>query len=169
MVRNMIGVDDPPLRHERYVIVFVEPYIPDDRNQTVLDEIVRIMTVDFLLMVPDSFVYPFGVSMVDFSDIALRNQFILEIPNQLDDDSTFSFVPHDEGLNKRSCPFEYSAWILFLAFPMDYQIDHYINKAMSCFTNYIFGTCRVRTKRGSLSEYLSVILLRSLTVWLLDA
>lgn len=33
----------------------------------------------------------------------------------------------------RICPFEYSAWILFLAFPMDYQTDHYINKAVSCF------------------------------------
>ena len=46
---------------------------------------------------------------------------------------TFSLVPHDEGENMRLCPFQYVAWILFLAFPMDYQTDHYINKAVSCF------------------------------------
>ena len=47
--------------------------------------------------------------------------------------ATFSFVPHDEGLNMRTCSSEYSAWILFLAFPMDYQTDHYVNKAVSTF------------------------------------
>src|SRR4051812_4909752 len=46
---------------------------------------------------------------------------------------TFSFLPHDEGENMHQCPFQYVAWVLFLAFPMDYQTDHYINKAVSCF------------------------------------
>lgn len=57
---------------------------------------------------PDAFVYPIGVGMVAFVDVALRDQFIHESPHQLDpldDKMTFSFVPHDEGENMRQCPF----------------------------------------------------------------
>src|SRR4051812_33844155 len=74
--------------------------------------------------------------MVAFGDVMLRDQYIRESPHQLEpwgEDVLFSFVPHDEGPNMRLCPFAYSAWVLFLAFPMDYQTDHYINKAVSCF------------------------------------
>lgn len=52
--------------------------------------------------------YPIGVGMVAFVDVALRDQFIHESPHQLDpldDKMTFSFVPHDEGENMRQCPF----------------------------------------------------------------
>lgn len=136
LARNMIMVDDPPLGHERYAIVTAPPPVPDHQKQLVLNEVVRIMTEDFHLEVPDAFVYPIGVSMVAFADVALRDRFIRESPHQLDpldDDMTFSFLPHDEGENMRQCPFQYVAWIMFLAFPMDYQTDHYINKAVSCF------------------------------------
>ena len=85
------------------------------------------------LVVTDSFVYPIGVGMVAFEDVLLRDQYIQESPHQYDEHTTFSFVPHDEGYNLRHCPFQYVAWILFLAFPMDYQTDHYINKAVSTF------------------------------------
>ena len=72
------------------------------------------MVEDFHLEVPDAFVYPIGVGMVAFADVALRDQFILESPHQLDpvdDDMTFSFLPHDDGENMRQCPFQYVAWV----------------------------------------------------------
>ena len=132
----MIVVDDPPLSHERYALVTAMPPVLDHQKQLVLNEVVRIMTEDFHLEVPDAFVYPIGVGMVAFADVARRDQFIQESPHQLDpvdDDMTFSFVPHDEGENMRHCPFQYVAWVLLLDFSMDYQTDHYINKAVSCF------------------------------------
>ena len=43
------------------------------------------------------------------------------------------FLPHDEGLNMRMPAFEYEVWVVFLAFPMDYQTEHYIHKAISNF------------------------------------
>ena len=33
----------------------------------------------------------------------------------------------------RQCPFQYVAWVLVLAFRMDDQTDHSINKVVSCF------------------------------------
>ena len=102
LVRNMIVVDDPPLNHERYAIVSVMPESLDHFKEATLAEIGRIMSESFLLTVPDFFVYPLGVGMVAFSDVALRDQFILESPHYLDEHTTFSFVPHDEGLNMRT-------------------------------------------------------------------
>ena len=51
----------------------------------------------------------------------------------------------------RLCPFQYVAWILFLAFPMDYQTDHYINKAVSC-----FGKLELWHRPGKNKERVSV-------------
>ena len=55
----------------------------------------------------------------------------------MDDETTFSFVRHDEGLNMRLPVFAYEAWVLFLAFPPDYLTEHYINKAVSHFGKLI--------------------------------
>ena len=94
---NMIVVDDPPLSHERYALVTATPLVPDHQKQMVLNEVVCIMIEDFHLEVPDAFVYPIGVGMVAFADVALRDQFIQESPHQLDpldDNMTFYFVTH---------------------------------------------------------------------------
>ena len=134
--RNTIVVDDPPLSHDRYAIVTVTPAIPDHRKELVLQDVLSILRDDFHLRIPDAFVYPIGVGMVAFEDVFIRDEYIRQSPHQLDpmDESmTFSLVPHDEGENMRQCPFQYVAWVLFLAFSMDYQTDHYINKAVSCF------------------------------------
>lgn len=136
LARKTIVVDDPPLSHDRYALVTVSPAIPDHRKELVLQDILAILRDDFHLIIPDAFVYPIGIGMVAFEDVFIRDAYIRESPHQLDpfdDNVTFSLIPHDEGENMRLCPFQYVAWILFLAFPMDYQTDHYINKAVSCF------------------------------------
>lgn len=50
----------------------------------------------------------------------IRDDLIREGPHPLTGDSSFSLVPHDEGLNKRSPAFEYEAWVMLLAFPFGY-------------------------------------------------
>ena len=104
LARNMMVVDDPPLSYERYALVTATPPVPNHQKQMVLNEIVRIMSEDFHLEVPDAFVYPIGVGMVAFANVVLRDQFIQESPHQLDpvdEEMPFSFVPHDGGENMR--------------------------------------------------------------------
>jgi hypothetical protein len=50
-----------------------------------------------------------------------------------DEVHVFSIVRHDEGLNMCSPIFEKEAWVLMLNFPLDYQTNYYVNKAVSLF------------------------------------
>lgn len=71
----MIVVDDPLLSHERYALVTVHPSIPDHHKRMVLGDVVRIMTEDFALVVPELFVYPIGVRIVAFEDVMIHDQY----------------------------------------------------------------------------------------------
>ena len=79
-----------------------------------------------------------------------RDAAIREAPHALTEDSTFNLVPHDEGLNMRMPAFEYEVWVMLLAFPMDYQTEHYVHKALSN-----FGITPGKTRRGFLSNDIS--------------
>jgi hypothetical protein len=42
-----------------------------------------------------------------------------------------SVVKHDEGINSRSCNYIRVCWVMFLAFPLDFQKDVYIRAAVA--------------------------------------
>lgn len=98
LARNMMVMDEPPLNHERYAIVSIDPEVPDHQKDMVLLEIVRIIKVDFQTRVVDSFVYPIGVGMIEFAEVTDCDEVIREGPHQYDDDALFSLVPHDEAI-----------------------------------------------------------------------
>ena len=131
--RHVMVVDDPPLNHDRYAIVSVHPPVPDHQKELWLAEVCRIITGDLEYDLVDDFIYPLGIGCVVFADMESRDAAIREGPHALSEDSTFSLVPHDECLNMRMPAFEYEVWVMFLAFPMDYQTEHYIHKAVSNF------------------------------------
>ena len=83
--------------------------------------------------IEDEFVYPIAVGCVAFVDVQSRDDAIREGPHALTDDSYFTLIPHDEGINMRMPAFQYEVWILMLAFPMDYMTEHYVHKAVSRF------------------------------------
>ena len=114
-------VDDPPLNHDRYAIVSVHPPVPDHQKKFWLAEVCRIIVGDLEYELLDDFVYPLGIGCVVFADMESRDAAIREGPHALTDDSTFSLVLHDESINMRMPAFEYEVWVMFLAFPMDYQ------------------------------------------------
>ena len=126
-------MDDPPLNHDRYAIVSVDPPVPDHLKEYWLAEVCRIIVGYLEYELLDDFIYPLSIGCVVFADMESRDAAIREGPHALTDDSTFSLVPHDEGLNMRVPAFEHEVWIMFLAFPMDYQTEHYIHKVVSTF------------------------------------
>ena len=44
---------------------------------------------------------------------------------------TIRVVKHDEGVNHRSCTYDRVCWLMFLAFPLDFQKDLYIRAAVA--------------------------------------
>ncbi|KAM0874800.1 hypothetical protein ACQ4PT_037198 [Festuca glaucescens] len=107
--RSLLIMGDPPLQHEEYAIIVVIPELEDIDN--------------------------IGVGLVRFESAAIRDHLIETGPHTMDRDEIhmFSVVRHDEGLNMRMPVFEKEAWVLMLNFPLDYQTNYYVNKAISLF------------------------------------
>jgi hypothetical protein len=135
--RSMLVVGDPPLAHEECAIVLVNPPISDNLRRSTLTRIVNIIEGDFHLNVVQAEINALGVGLVTFDSPEIRDLMVRESPQTLDEESTFSFVNHDEGINQRLPVFEYEAWVMFLSFPADYLTDHYVNKAVSLFGKLI--------------------------------
>jgi hypothetical protein len=131
--RSLLVVGDPPLSHEECALVTVNPSIPDSLRRNTLNRIVSIIVEDFNQHVVEAKINALGVGLITFASPEIRDLLVRESPHPLDEDSTFLLVNHDEGINLRLPVFEYEAWLMFLAFPVDYLTDHYINKAVSLF------------------------------------
>jgi hypothetical protein len=126
-------VGDPPLQHEEYAIIMVDPMIEDINKEEVLAEVCTILERDHNAPVT-GWVYSIGVGLVRFASPAIRDQLIASGPHVMDDEEhVFSVIRHDEGFNVRSPVFEREAWVLMLNFPLDYQTNYYVNKAVSLF------------------------------------
>jgi hypothetical protein len=67
-------------------------------------------------------------------------------PHQLDDVREITVEEHDKGLNLRSCPFTRTCWVMFLAFPLDFQTRSIISQAVGLFGDVITWTDNSRCK-----------------------
>jgi hypothetical protein len=67
-------------------------------------------------------------------------------PHQLDEVRVFTVEEHDKGLNLRSCPFTRTCWVMFLAFPLDFQTRSIISQAFGLFGDVITWTDNSRCK-----------------------
>ena len=54
-----------------------------------------------------------------------------ESPFILGQNDVVRVVKHDEGINARSCTYTRVCWLMFLAFPLDFQKDIYIRAAVA--------------------------------------
>src|SRR4051812_805862 len=131
--RHIMVVGDPPTSHENFAIITLSREILEHERVTVKNEVRHILTEDFGLTVTYNSTYPLGAGLFGFSSSIVRDDLIDMGPYPYDDDHTFSAIRHDEGLNMRIPVFEAEAWIVLLAFPLDYQTDYYVNKAVSSF------------------------------------
>ncbi|KAM0890836.1 hypothetical protein ACQ4PT_026776 [Festuca glaucescens] len=132
--RSLLIVGDPPLQHEEYAIIVVIPELDDIDKEEALAEVCTILNRDHNAPVTGR-VYSIGIGLVRFESAAIRDHLIETGPHTMDRDEIhmFSVVRHDEGLNMRSPVFEREAWVLMLNFPLDYQTNYYVNKAVSLF------------------------------------
>lgn len=67
-------------------------------------------------------------------------------PHQLDDLTEIIVEEHDRGINLRCCPFTRTCWIMFLAFPLDFQTREIISQAVGYFGTIITWTSNARCK-----------------------
>ena len=65
-------VDDPPLNHDRYAIISIQPPPPDHQKRFWLEEVCRIIREDLEYQISYEFVYLFGIGCVAFEDMKSR-------------------------------------------------------------------------------------------------
>jgi hypothetical protein len=54
-------------------------------------------------------------------------------PIDVNDNTVLRIVKHDEAINLRACPYTRECWIMFLAFPLDYQLEGFMKAAVAPF------------------------------------
>jgi hypothetical protein len=76
--------------------------------------------------------HPFGLGIYTLSDILAADS-VRGLTFEVDEDITVTFVKHDEAKNMRLTGFGRDTWIMFLAFPLDFQTTYYIESDVEDF------------------------------------
>jgi hypothetical protein len=123
---------EPTREHEDYAIVTINPP-PQEAAQ--LRPTLN-MVCDFLehtqrVQVLESHLSPLGLGLIKLPTVPQRDQLVRASPFHMGQHNIVSVVKHDEGINSRSCNYSRVCWVMFLAFPLDFQKDVYIRAAVA--------------------------------------
>ena len=83
------------------------------------------------MRVISAFPSPLGLGLFEFENPVQRELLLNASPVQFGDFQLS--VKHDEARNLRSCPYIRECWVMFLGFPLNYQLHDYIKAAVSPF------------------------------------
>jgi hypothetical protein len=128
---------NPPRRHDEYAIVSLVPPPPPNHLHDAMEEVATFLEEDQHVVIRSCFLSPLGLCLVQFSSSLERQVMISRSPMQLDEMREIEIVEHDKGINFRSCPFTRTCWVLFLAFPLDFQTREIITQAVCLFGSVI--------------------------------
>ena len=123
---------EPTREHEDYAIISINPM---PQNAAQLRPTLNV-ACDFLehtqrVRVTASHLSPLGLGLIRLRIVAQRDQLVRDSPLHLGQNHVITVVKHDEGLNSRSCTYTRVYWLMFLAFPLDFQKDVFIRAAVA--------------------------------------
>lgn len=130
---------EPTREHEDYAIVSIQPMAADaDQNQLrqTLAFVALAFVVNFLehnqrVRIESSHLSPLGLGLIRLRTVAQRDRLVHNSPFNLGQNHVVSVVNHDEGINARDVVYTRLVWIMFLAFPLDFQNDVYMRAAVA--------------------------------------
>lgn len=130
--RGRVALGGEPTReHEDYAIVSIDP-MPAEVNalRPTLDLVVQFLEHNQQVKVESHHLSPLGLGLIRLRSVLQRDQLVRNSPLNFGG-QIVTIVNHDEGINSRFCPYIRLAWIMFLAFPLDFQKDLYVNAAVA--------------------------------------
>ena len=148
---------EPTRKHEDYAIVSFNP-MPQEVNQLrpTLNVVCHFLEHAHRVRIIESHLSPLGLGLIRLRTVAQRDQLVRESPMNLGQNHVVTAVKHDEGFNSRSCTYTRVCWIMFLAFPLDFQKDLFIRAAVAP-----YGLLLDWYKDSNRSRILSQVLLLS--------
>jgi hypothetical protein len=131
-VRTDLVVSSPaPLQHDKVAIAETNRFIPIHLRDQMRSDI-RDMLNEAGHTVSAFDDHPFGIGSFTFTH-TLAADTVIGLTFALDEDTSVTFVKHNEARNMRLTTFGREVWILFLGFPLDYQTTTYICSAVEDF------------------------------------
>ena len=123
---------EPTREHEEYAIVTLEP-MPQhaDQLRQQLNIVRNHLEHTERVSIESAFLSPLGLGLIRLRNVAQRDKLVRESPFFMGLHHTIRVVKHDEGVNHRSCTYDRVCWLMFLAFPLDFQKDLYIRAAVA--------------------------------------
>ena len=84
------------------------------------------------MRVVSAFPSPLGLGLFQFDDPIQRERLISASPIQFGH-GHIRVLKHDEARNFRSCVYSRESWIMFLGFPLDYQLPEFVKAVVAPF------------------------------------
>ena len=125
----------PPLNHDNYAVAETNQMVPIQQRYHARRELRRMLDHDGF-QVSGLEDYPIGLGLFSFATMFARD-LVVGRTFTIDDWIMVTFVKHDEALNMRPATLGQERWVMFLNFPLDYQSEYWVEKAVSLFGKLI--------------------------------
>jgi len=123
---------EPTREHEDYAIVSINPMPAHaDQLRPTLNLVCDFLEHSQRVRILASHLSPLGLGLIKLRTVAQHDQLVRVSPLQLGQNHQVTIVKHNEGINVRSCAYVRVYWIMFFAFPLDFQKDLYIRAAVA--------------------------------------
>jgi hypothetical protein len=125
---------EPTREHEDFGIVSISPMHQEAAQlRSTLDLVCDFLEHSQRVHVMESHLSPLRLGLIRLRTVAEWDLLVRESPLNLGQHHIVTVVKHDEGINSRACAYTRVYWIMFLAFPLDYQKDLFIRAAVEPF------------------------------------
>lgn len=133
--RGRIALGGEPTReHENYAIVSVTPMRQQvGELRPMLNIISDFLENDQKVRIEAAHLSPLGLGLIKLRSMVQHDKLVRNSPFNLGQNHVVRVVKHDEGINSRSCTYTRVCWLMFLAFPLDFQKDLYVRAAVASY------------------------------------
>ncbi|CAN6216800.1 unnamed protein product [Urochloa humidicola] len=121
---------EPPRRHEQYAVISLEPLPIQEKVHDLIQDVSEMLEQDFPVRVVSAFPSPLGLGLFQF-EMPVQRQILLEASLIPFAQGQLVVQKHDEARNLRVCNYIRQCWVMFLAFPLDYQNLDFVKAAVA--------------------------------------
>jgi hypothetical protein len=137
---RIIVAANPRRRHEEYAIISIVPPPLANQIYEAIDEVLEYFEDEHGVRFRSCCPSPLELCLAQFPSAIARQAMINLSPHHIGNGRELRAVEHDRGINVRNSPFSRTCWIMFLAFPLDFQTRDILQQAVGLFGSVVIWT-----------------------------
>ncbi|CAN6171614.1 unnamed protein product [Urochloa humidicola] len=123
---------EPPRQHEQCAIIRLQPEPAQEQVTDLIQDVSEFLEDEFPVRVQSGFPSPLGLGLFQF-DSPVQRQILIDASPIPFGHGSLVVQRHDESINLRACAYIRQCWVMFLAFPLDYQTLDFIKAVVAPF------------------------------------